>query len=154
MKDEGSKGTVVGMAVLGVIGFFAFSFTIVGGIAGGVLGIILGRYAGKKIVRKAKNKTLLTEFELFTTKLECLLKWMKLEKKKCQFNINSYRLVLEKVRKCQYIKILSRLADILNNVFVPLFKIFSFQSDKKMFQKFTLLMKLQKLLTEYNFIKF
>lgn len=106
MKDEGSKGTVVGMAVLGVIGFFAFSFTIVGGIAGGVLGIILGRYAGKKIVRKAKNKTLLTEFELFTTKLECLLKWMKLEKKKCQFNINSYRLVLEKVRKCQYIKIL------------------------------------------------
>lgn len=97
MRDESSKGTFVGMAVLGAVGFFAFSFTILGGIAGGVLGIILGRYAGKKIVRKAKEKTSLTEFELFTTKLECMMKWMKLEKKKCQFNINSYRFVLEKV---------------------------------------------------------
>jgi len=97
LKDQGGKGTLVGMAVLGVVGFFAFSFTIIGGIAGGVLGIILGRYAGKKIVRKAKDKTSLTEFELFTTKLECLLKWMKLEKKKSEFNMNCYRLVLEKV---------------------------------------------------------
>ena len=97
LRDERSKGTVLGMAVLGVVGFFAFSFTIIGGIAGGVLGIILGRYAGKKIVRKAKSKTMLTEFELFTTKLECLMKWVKLERKKCQFNINNYRFVLEKV---------------------------------------------------------
>ena len=84
--------------VVGAVGFFAFSFTIIGGIAGGVLGIVLGRYAGKKIVRKAKEKTLLTEFALFTTKLECMMKWMKLERKKCEFNINNYRFVLEKVR--------------------------------------------------------
>lgn len=87
------------MAILGTVGFFAFSFTIIGGIAGGVLGVILGRYAGKKIVRKAKQKTSLTEFELFTTKLECILKWVKIERKKCEFNINNYRLVLEKVLK-------------------------------------------------------
>ena len=37
------------MGVLGIIGFLALSFTIVGGIAGGVLGLVLGRYAGKKI---------------------------------------------------------------------------------------------------------
>jgi membrane protein YqaA with SNARE-associated domain len=52
MKDERNIGTVIGMAVLGVVGFLAFSFTIVGGIAGGVLGIMLGRYAGRKISRR------------------------------------------------------------------------------------------------------
>lgn len=95
------------MALLGAVGFFAFSFTIIGGIAGGVLGIVLGRYAGKKIVRKAKEKTLLTEFALFTTKLECMMKWMKLERKKCEFNINNYRFVLEKVGIFIFLIILS-----------------------------------------------
>lgn len=88
---------MLGMAVLGILGFFAFSFSLVGGIAGGVLGVVLGRYAGKKIVRKMKKKVALTEFELFTTKIECLLKWMDIEKLKCKFDLNSYRLILEKV---------------------------------------------------------
>ncbi len=34
ITDVRNVGTIVGMSVLGVIGFFAFSFTIVGGIAG------------------------------------------------------------------------------------------------------------------------
>lgn len=37
------------MAILGMIGFLALGFTIMGMIAGGLFGVMLGRYAGKRI---------------------------------------------------------------------------------------------------------
>ena len=42
VKDNRNFGTIVGLSVLGAIGFVAFSFTLLGGIGGGVLGVILG----------------------------------------------------------------------------------------------------------------
>jgi hypothetical protein len=44
------------MTVLSVIGFFALSLTIIGGIAGGMLGLGLGRYAGRKLKKKIKTR--------------------------------------------------------------------------------------------------
>lgn len=34
---------------MGMLGFLALGFTIMGMIAGGVLGVMLGRYAGKRV---------------------------------------------------------------------------------------------------------
>jgi len=59
------------------------------------------------------------------------------EKKK-MFYLNFYFLI----------KMLNRIAEIVNNVFVPLVKIYSFQSDKKTSLKFTFLAKLQKMLNQ------
>jgi len=92
-------GAVVGLAVLGAIGFLALSFTIVGGIVGGVLGITLGRYAGKKLKKKARKKGPLTQEELYATKLECLVKMAKISATLHKKNLNKFRLTLEKVIK-------------------------------------------------------
>lgn len=37
------------MAFMGIVGFLALGFTIMGMIAGGVLGVMLGRYAGRRM---------------------------------------------------------------------------------------------------------
>ena len=39
------------MAAMGILGFIALGFSIVGGIAGGLVGVFVGRYAGKKVKR-------------------------------------------------------------------------------------------------------
>lgn len=76
------------MTVLGLIGFFAFSFTMAGGIVGGTIGIALGNYAGRKLKRKIRSKTKLTEFEIFLIKLGTFLKWAELNQKKAKYNLN------------------------------------------------------------------
>lgn len=45
---------MVGFAVLTLVGFFTFGFTLIGGVAGGLAGIALGRSAGKRIRKKSK----------------------------------------------------------------------------------------------------
>jgi len=90
-------GAVVGMTVLSVIGFLALSFTIIGGIAGGVLGLTIGRYAGKKLKKRIKNKGPITQEALYSTKLDCLIKFAKLNKPYAKRNLNKFRLVVEKV---------------------------------------------------------
>ena len=64
---------------------------------GGVLGVLLGRYAGKKVTRKIKRKKAFKEIELHLLKLSVLLKWYEIQHKKCKYNLNSHRLVIEKV---------------------------------------------------------
>lgn len=44
-----SYSSILGMAFLGMVGFLALGFTIMGMIAGGVLGVMLGRYAGRRM---------------------------------------------------------------------------------------------------------
>ena len=87
----------MGLAVLGAIGFLAFSFTIVGGIVGGVLGVTLGRYAGRKLKKKTKAKGPMIQEQLFCTKLQCLIKLGKLQNQLLKHNLNKFRLTLEKV---------------------------------------------------------
>ncbi len=85
------------MTLLSVIGFLALSFTIIGGIAGGVLGLTIGRYAGKKLKKRIKKKGPITQEALFITKLDCLIKFAKLNRPNAKRNLNKYRLVIEKV---------------------------------------------------------
>lgn len=37
------------MTILGLLGFVALGFTVIGFIAGGALGLIVGRYAGRRL---------------------------------------------------------------------------------------------------------
>jgi hypothetical protein len=97
MEDRRNVGTIIGMTVLGLVGFFTFSFTIVGGVVGGVIGIGLGRYAGRKLIRRIKRKKILTQEEMYKIKLEVMIKWGELAMNELNLNINEYRLVLEKV---------------------------------------------------------
>jgi hypothetical protein len=96
-EDRRNVGTILGMTVLGVVGFLAFSFTIVGGICGGVIGIGLGRYAGKKIKRRVKHKKPLTGEEMYKIKLQVMVKWGEISARELQLNINDYRMILEKI---------------------------------------------------------
>src|SRR5690349_17897911 len=85
------------MTVLSLFGFFAFSFTIVGGIAGGVVGGTIGRYAGKKLRKKIKRKEPLTQEELYRIKIQCMIQLGKLQKNLLKHNLNKYRTLIEKV---------------------------------------------------------
>ena len=90
-------GAVVGMAVIGLFGFLAFSLTIVGGIAGGVLGGTIGRYAGRKLTRKIKRKEPVNQEELYMTKIQCMIRLGELQQQFLINNLNKYRLSIEKV---------------------------------------------------------
>ena len=59
----------------------------------------MGMYAGKKLEKKIKKNKKITEFDLFLLKLDCLLEWIDLEKKRFKNNLNSFRMILEKVKK-------------------------------------------------------
>lgn len=90
-------GAILGMTILGAVGFFAFSWTIVGGIIGGAVGIALGRYAGRKLRKRIKHKGPIIEEELYRIKMKCLLKLTKIHGSDLKYNLNRYRFILEKV---------------------------------------------------------
>jgi gas vesicle protein len=90
-------GAILGMTILGAVGFFAFSWTIVGGIIGGAVGIALGRYAGRKLRKRIKHKGPIIEEELYRIKMKCLLKLTKIHAADLKYNLNRYRFILEKV---------------------------------------------------------
>lgn len=66
------------MSILGLLGFLALGFTIIGGIGGGILGLALGRYLGRKLSKSITTKGVtITEFEVFVLRMKCIIKWVK-----------------------------------------------------------------------------
>lgn len=63
-------------------------------------------YAGERLQKIIKKNKKITEFDLFLLKLECLLEWIDLEKKRFKNNLNSFRMILEKVKKKKNISLL------------------------------------------------
>lgn len=49
-----------------------------------------------------KKKEVLTEYDIFLFRMESSIEWLKYERKKLKYNLNSYRLFFEKVKieKC------------------------------------------------------
>lgn len=67
------------MTVLGLLGFLALGFTVVGAIGGSVLGIVLGRYIGRKISKRVSAKgSTMTEWDIFVIRVKCLIKWVRI----------------------------------------------------------------------------
>ncbi|CAD8163996.1 unnamed protein product [Paramecium pentaurelia] len=98
LGNNQNLGTIIGMTVLGVIGFLALGFTFLGAIGGGAIGIILGRYLGRKISKKIATKGInLTEFDIFIIRVKCLLKWGKLIMIKYTNNINLQRFCVQRI---------------------------------------------------------
>ncbi|CAD8156497.1 unnamed protein product [Paramecium octaurelia] len=95
--DQRNLGTILGMIVLGAIGFFVFGFALVGGIGGGVLGVVGGHQVGKRIKKTLQNKQDIKEIDIYDIKLRTILKWAQLQKKKYCYNINLQRFVIEKI---------------------------------------------------------
>lgn len=91
------NSSIIGMAILGVLGFVALGFTIVGMVVGGVLGILLGRYAGKRIKKKLEQTNNLLEFDVYEIRIRCFIKWAISRGKKYKYNVNMLRLIAEKV---------------------------------------------------------
>ncbi|CAD8154893.1 unnamed protein product [Paramecium pentaurelia] len=98
LGNNQNLGTIIGMAVLGVIGFLALGFTFLGAIGGGAIGIILGRYLGRKISKKIATKGInLTEFDIFVIRVKCLLRWGKLIMVKYINDINLQRFCVQRI---------------------------------------------------------
>ncbi|KAM3144421.1 hypothetical protein pb186bvf_003585 [Paramecium bursaria] len=98
LDNNRNLGTVVGMTVLGFLGFVSLGFTIFGAIGGGVLGILLGRYIGQKISKKIASKgTQLTKFDLLSIRIKCVLRWCELMTSKYEANLNLHRFVIERL---------------------------------------------------------
>ncbi|CAD8089429.1 unnamed protein product [Paramecium sonneborni] len=98
LGNNQNLGTIIGMTVLGVIGFLALGFTFLGAIGGGAIGIILGRYLGRKISKKIATKGInLTEFDIFVIRVKCLLKWGKLIMAKYTNDINLQRFCVQRI---------------------------------------------------------
>lgn len=109
--DKRTVGSIIGATVFGLAGFLLLSFTVIGALAGkfgfhkpvayccigGVLGVAVGRYAGKKMTKTFKKNKKITEEDFFRIKLQCLLKWGKMQKDDQANNLNLYRMSLEKV---------------------------------------------------------
>ncbi|CAK71920.1 unnamed protein product (macronuclear) [Paramecium tetraurelia] len=95
--DQRNLGTVLGMIVLGAIGFFVFGFALVGGIGGGVLGVVGGHQVGKRIKKTLQNKQDVKEIDIYDIKVRTILKWAYLQKKQYCYNMNLQRFVIEKI---------------------------------------------------------
>lgn len=95
--DKRNVGSIIGATVFGLAGFLLLSFTVIGALAGGVLGVAVGRYAGKKMTKTFKKKKRITQEDFFRIKLQCLLKWGKMQKSDLARNLNVYRMTIEKV---------------------------------------------------------
>ncbi|CAD8068534.1 unnamed protein product [Paramecium sonneborni] len=98
LGNNQNLGTIIGMTVLGMIGFLALGFTFLGAIGGGAIGIILGRYLGRKISKRIATKGInVTEFDIFVIRVKCLLKWGKLIMVKYTNDINLQRFCIERI---------------------------------------------------------
>ncbi|CAD8073909.1 unnamed protein product [Paramecium sonneborni] len=95
--DQRKLGTVIGMILLGAIGFFIFGFALIGGIGGGVLGVIGGHQIGKRIKKTLQNKQDLKEIDIYDIRIRTMLKWAQQQQKKYNYNINLQRFVTEKI---------------------------------------------------------
>ncbi|CAD8062515.1 unnamed protein product [Paramecium primaurelia] len=95
--DQRNIGTVIGMILLGAIGFFVFGFALVGGIGGGVLGVVGGHQVGKRIKKTLQNKQDIKEIDIYDIRIRTILKWAQLQKKKYCYNINLQRFVIDKI---------------------------------------------------------
>ena len=87
----------MGVAIIGLFGFLAFSWTIVGGVAGGVLGGAIGRAAGKKFISKRKQKQPMDQEEIYMTKIQCVVRLGQIQQHFLKNNLNKYRIAVEKV---------------------------------------------------------
>ena len=56
----------------------------------------IGLYASKKLVKKAKSRSLTNE-DVYLLKLKCLLNLAKVQEDELRSNMNKYRIMLEKV---------------------------------------------------------
>ncbi|CAK77527.1 unnamed protein product (macronuclear) [Paramecium tetraurelia] len=95
--DQRKLGTVIGMILLGAIGFFVFGFALVGGIGGGVLGVFGGHQVGKRIKKTLQNKQDITEIDIYDIRIRTILKWAQQQQKKYNYNLNLQRFVIDKI---------------------------------------------------------
>lgn len=98
MKDTKALGSVVGVAVVGLLGF-ALSFTVIGFVVGSVLGVIMGGYAGKRIKRKNSKFKSLIHFDLFMINVACYygVLYDEIIRNKGTIQLNNFRF---KIQKC------------------------------------------------------
>lgn len=85
------------MAFMGIVGFLALGFTIMGMIAGGVLGVMLGRYAGRRMKKTFASQKVLLEFDIYSIRLRCFIKWAEERGKTYRYNVNFVRFIAEKL---------------------------------------------------------
>ncbi|CAD8078889.1 unnamed protein product [Paramecium sonneborni] len=95
--DQRKLGTVIGMILLGAIGFFIFGFALLGGIGGGILGIIGGHQVGKRIKKTLQNQQDINEIDIYDLRIRTILKWAQQQQKKYNYNINLQRFVIDKI---------------------------------------------------------
>lgn len=82
---------------MGIVGFLALGFTIMGMIAGGVLGVMLGRYAGRRMKKTFTSQKVLLEFDIYSIRLRCFIKWAEERGKTYRCNVNFVRFIAEKL---------------------------------------------------------
>ncbi|CAD8114368.1 unnamed protein product [Paramecium primaurelia] len=95
--DRRNVGSLLGMAFMGIVGFLALGFTIMGMIAGGVLGVMLGRYAGRRMKKTFTSQKVLLEFDIYSIRLRCYIKWAEERGKTYRYNVNFIRFIAEKL---------------------------------------------------------
>ena len=86
----------MGVAALGVAGFFTVGLTWIAGIIAIVFGSTIGNCLGKLFGKKKKKNKMIQE-DLFILKLECLLRLGVDKRQKSKDDINELRLYMEKV---------------------------------------------------------
>lgn len=82
---------------MGMLGFLALGFTIMGMIAGGVLGVMLGRYAGKRVKKTFNQSNGLLEFDIYEIRARCFIKWAGARGQVYRYNVNFVRYIAEKL---------------------------------------------------------
>ncbi|KAL4511627.1 hypothetical protein ABPG72_012472 [Tetrahymena utriculariae] len=97
VQDKRAVGSLLGITVFGIVGFVASGLNPIGLVAGAVAGGVIGQYAGRKIKKKLLRTKKLLQFDLFTLKLNCYIKFGQELIKPCKLDINTYRFYLEKV---------------------------------------------------------
>lgn len=66
-------------------------------IAGGVLGVMLGRYAGRRMKKTFTAKEKLLEFDIYSIRTRCYVKWAEERGKTYRNNLNFVRFIAEKL---------------------------------------------------------
>ncbi|KAL4471402.1 hypothetical protein ABPG74_008295 [Tetrahymena malaccensis] len=97
VQDKRAVGSLLGITVFGIVGFVASGLNPIGLVAGAVAGGVIGQYAGRKIKKKLLRTKKLLQFDLFTLKLNCYIKFGQELMKPCKLDINTYRFYIEKV---------------------------------------------------------
>ncbi|EAR94352.1 START domain protein (macronuclear) [Tetrahymena thermophila SB210] len=97
VQDKRAVGSLLGITVFGIVGFVASGLNPIGLVAGAVAGGVIGQYAGRKIKKKLLRTKKLLQFDLFTLKLNCYIKFGQELIKPCKLDINTYRFYIEKV---------------------------------------------------------